>query len=218
MEFANFLAIKMHDIVCVSETWLIDPIKNEELFIDEYNIFRSNRDPNTQGTTTHGGTMICVKSKYQSKDIKIETLPLGCCCVCECTVGLKSILIICVYLPPDDSDYVLSNSEFQHLLFIIENLKKKYDSAIICGDFNSSINWEKGSSNKDVETKLIDTADKMNLFQIIDFKTAASGILDLIFLSDDIDLINVGIVNETMNKMSNHYPVTAKIDFLNSSQ
>ena len=218
MEFANFLAIKRHDIVCVSETWLIDSIKNEELFIDEYNIFRSNRDPNTQGTTTHGGTMICVKSKYQSKEIKIETLPLGCCCECECTVGLKSILIICVYLPPDDSDYVLCNSEFLHLLFIIENLKKKYDSTIICGDFNSSINWEEGSSNKDIETKLIDTADKLNLFQIIDFKTAASGILDLIFLSDDIDLINVGIVNETVNKMSNHYPVTAKIDFLNSSQ
>ena len=42
--------------------------------------------------------------------------------------------------------------------------------------------------------------------------------ITFIFLSDDIDLINVGIVNETVNKMSNHYPVTAKIDFLNSSQ
>ena len=27
MEFANFLAIKRHDIVCVSETWLIDSKK-----------------------------------------------------------------------------------------------------------------------------------------------------------------------------------------------
>ena len=55
--FSNFILLNKPDIVCLSETWLTTEILETELFLNEYNCFRSDRKAKI-GQTSHGGTMI----------------------------------------------------------------------------------------------------------------------------------------------------------------
>ena len=59
----------------------------------------------------------------------------------------------------------------------------------------------------------LDFLDKNHLEQKIDFSTAASGILDLLFVSSNIQVLNLepASFNDNLCKMSNHFPILATI-------
>ena len=54
-----------------------------------------------------------------------------------------------------------------------------------------------------------------DLIQIIDFPTAASGILDLIFISKDLDVPSCKISDESINLLSNHFSILTQLSIPN---
>ena len=49
------------DVICISETWLHDNISNSVFCLNNYPIFRKDRD---DGLNAHGGVLIAVKTEY----------------------------------------------------------------------------------------------------------------------------------------------------------
>ena len=81
-------------------------------------------------------------------------------------------------------------------------------SIIIYGDFNlADIDWKSYSSTTPDNQAFIDLMLDNDLIQIIDFPTGASGILDLIFISKDLDVSSCKIGDESINLLSNHFSI-----------
>ena len=65
-EFSYFSIVNSYDFVCIGETRSINEQTDSEMFLPEYQSFRSNRKSPLK-ITAHGVTMICVKSSYNSE-------------------------------------------------------------------------------------------------------------------------------------------------------
>ena len=87
---------------------------------------------------------------------------------------------------------------------------------IIYGDFNlPDIDWKSYSSATPDNQTFVDLMLDNDLIQIIDFPTAASGILDLIFISKDIDVSSCKIGYESINLLSNHFSILTQLSIPN---
>ena len=49
-----------YDILCLSETWLVDEVPNDALFLNNYEIIRSDRKSINE-KTKHGGVLIAIR-------------------------------------------------------------------------------------------------------------------------------------------------------------
>ena len=102
--FSNYLLSKNYDIICIAETWLTEEIAENELFLPQYQCFVSNRK-STPKTTSHGGTMICIKRTINSEQLYFDYEVNGSVTACNATLGKKNTLILCCYFPPENSKY-----------------------------------------------------------------------------------------------------------------
>ena len=201
------------DIVCLSETWLTTEISETELFLNEYNCFRSDCKAKIV-QTSHGGTMICVKRSFVSENANFGYDTNGSVVGCYVTSGNLKILVISCYLPPANSKYSLNTEDIHKMFSEILKLRSKCDGLIIYGDFNfPTINWSSISSQNSIEANFLTFIEKFDLIQKIDFQTAATGILDLFFVSENIQVTDIcKFQNEnSFTKMSNHYPIKTKV-------
>ena len=74
---------------------------------------------------------------------------------------------------------------------------------IIYGDFNlPTINWSSISSQNSIEANFLTFIEKFDLIKKIDFHTAATGILDLFFVSENIQVANLIFANFKMKIVS----------------
>ena len=92
-------------------------------------------------------------------------------------------------------------------------LRSKCDGLIIYGDFNfPTKSWSSISSQNSNEANFLTFIEKFDLIQKIDFHTAATGILDLFFVSENIQVTDIcKFQNEnSFTRMSNHYPIKTK--------
>ena len=92
------------DVICICETWLTTDVNDSEIFIANNSIFRSDRVFKL-GATSHGGTMICVSNKISCEEILMEFDNNGSNTACSMKLGMLNVCLICVYLPPADSNY-----------------------------------------------------------------------------------------------------------------
>ena len=60
MKFANAIATSNYDIICLCETWLNENIASSELMLNEYIIYRSERQT-AKDQNLHGGVLMAVK-------------------------------------------------------------------------------------------------------------------------------------------------------------
>ena len=73
----------------------------------------------------------------------------------------------------------------------IFNLGKFHDYVLIGGDLNlQDVDWDTRISKNDLNQPLLDLLESNDMNQIIDFPTAASGILDLILVNKNIEVIS----------------------------
>ena len=93
-----------YDFVCIGETRSINEQTDSELFLPEYQCFRSNRKSPLK-TTAHGGTMICVKSSYNSEQAFVCFDTNGSAVACYVNINQKKILIVFCYNPPANNKY-----------------------------------------------------------------------------------------------------------------
>ena len=205
--FSNYLLKKNYDIICIAETWLTEEIAENELFLPQYQCFVSNRK-STPKTTSHGGTMICIKRTINSEQLYFDYEVNGSVIACNATLGKKNTLILCCYFPPENSKYAYNEDHLQSFFRNIGILQKKFNEVMIYGDFNfPTINWKSLSSSIHLENKFLEHLESHALQQKVNFHTASSGILDLFLVSDNVQVVNVvSIEYSNISKLSNHYP------------
>ena len=135
---------------------------------------------------------------------------------CIVTMGEHRVLIVCLYNPPNESPYFMAQSSLNILLENVLNHSSQVTSIIIYGDFNlPDIDWKSYSSTTPDNQAFIDLMLDNDLIQIIDFPTAASGILDLIFISKDLDVSSCKIGDESINLLSNHFSILTQLSIPN---
>ena len=137
------------DKVCLTETHLKD---DEIISINGYRYVGTNR-PMSTGNRGSGGIGILYKNEllnsysaelvYHHKDNVID-LQFSC----KLTQS-PSVLIYCVYLPPENSHYGLENEEVLNLLTMEMYKQVETDHIYICGDFNAQIGNKPDSLNMD---------------------------------------------------------------------
>lgn len=60
-DFYRNVSQSNHDVIVITETWLLDSIGNSELFDERYIVWRRNCDFQVTGQTKGGGVMIAVR-------------------------------------------------------------------------------------------------------------------------------------------------------------
>ena len=197
--------MKDPDMIMICETWLTILFNDEELYLPQYDLFRSERLPNKDGNSLHGGVLIAHKKHYTGRKITLPKKYLGACTACTFTFNSSTILQINCYFPPSESEHILSPSVITELFNIFATTK--YDALIMTGDFNySDIDW-RDRSYKNESQKLLNFAEKMNLDQKVTFNTTVSGIYDLFFISRKIEVQDIRVAEEIIGVNSNHKPI-----------
>ena len=121
--FQSSIYSSSFDIVALTETWLSDRIYDQEILPSGYILYRSDRE------SRGGGVMICVSTLVPSRLIESH---LSIDMVTIEITTTPSLIISCVYIPPNCSDaYLMATHQS------IEDLAKRYQNLIILGDFNS---------------------------------------------------------------------------------
>ena len=151
--------------------------------------------------------MICVKRSFLS-----ENANFGYNTNYVTLANLK-ILVISYYLPPANSKYSLNTEDIHKMFSKNSKLRSKCEGLIIYGDFNfPTINWSRISSQNSIEANFLTFIEKFDLIQKIDYHTAATGIPDLFFVSENIQVTDIcKVQNEnSFTKISNYYPIKTK--------
>ena len=184
------------DIIAITESWLSEPVLNNEILPTDYTIYR--RDRSSRG----GGVLLCVNQSIPSN------LILSHCNLELITVEIKSnkTFLLCVmYVAPGASvDYVTC------LCSYLEGLIQS-ERVLLVGDFNMpDVNWLTLCGNSGSSALFCDLVFKLNLVQCVVNPTHnKGGILDLVF-SNDHDLVGNVWVDTSWDK-SDHYRVNFKI-------
>lgn len=192
-----------YDIVIITETWLLDSIKNEELFDGRYVVWRRDRNYAVTGQIYGGGVLIAVR-----RDLTIipqptfhssaEDLWLTLLLKQPITKHHINLHICAIYLCKEGQGFTFS----QQLSNFLNNLCKVVmcspsDKYLIAGDFNlSNISWTPGSVGNlsleptnfttDDENLLVDDLNTLGFLQFNSVQNLYGRTLDLILSNDDI--------------------------------
>ena len=99
--FANEIAKRNYDVLCLTETWLTSDVLDNALFLTGYTIHRIDR-PTENHNSKHGGVLIAVKDipHYRLKNTThSESVSIAL------QTSTESLVICCMYNPPKSSPY-----------------------------------------------------------------------------------------------------------------
>jgi len=183
------------DVICMTETWLTNNHPDELLDLDNFTIFRKNRD---NGNNGHGGVLIAVKSKLNPNLISIETeLEL---CFIKINVSGLNYKIGVVYRPPSSN-----RTENAELNATLRNQLWNTNNFCVVGDFNfRNINWNNLTSVSTDEHNFLELIHELNLTQNVREPTRQAAILDLCLSPNDDSIINLA-VKETFSTSDHSY-------------
>lgn len=199
--FYRNVSVNSYDIILLTETWLLDSIKDSELFDDRYVVFRHDRDYLATQQKYGGGVLIATR-----KELITTPQPTFCSSAEDLWITLKvkghgkthTSLHICVlYLCSQKMGFSFS----QQLSNFLDNLEcvmnhNSEDKFLIVGDFNlSNISWTVGANSfccpsflNDSPTSddrlLLDSLHLLGLDQFNYFKNKFGRILDLVLAND----------------------------------
>ena len=200
-------------IVVLTESHLKEDIRDAEIKIDEFEIFRTDRE-----AYKNGGVIIYVKSK----------LNLGAKCLLSIShnkielmiikfTGIDTILIA-IYRPPDAtlSSFLYVSA---HIREVLEEYSGLEQNIILTGDLNMPIiNWENGLitggtlESQCQARELIDLSNEYFLEQYVSSPTRVNNILDLFFSNNEEILLNIEVLPPTI--LSDHQLIIAKTAFV----
>ena len=121
-------------MICLSEIWLAKEIRGSVIFLGNYNCFLCNRRSSLQ-STSHGGTLIGVKSVLMSEPANFLFDSNRAAVACYNKLDKRKLLVVSCYLPPVSSKYALKPNEINNLFKDINQLRKNCD-LLIYGYFN----------------------------------------------------------------------------------
>ena len=195
------------DIIFLSETWLYEECSNNELFFNDYNVIRKDRNH-----LKHGGILFAFKRDFQVTQLDI---PINNDNIIAIKVNFNSrdsFIMVGVYNAPSTSKYRIKNSDlaivFKHMKKLAINLNIQI---YIMGDFNFPfIDWQTGNGSSMDDDFFIELMDSLFLNQWITFPTHNNGnTLDLFFTDVDND---VSITRSNcLDNFSDHYGIVIVI-------
>ena len=176
-EFSNFVHEAKCDIIIGTETWLKPEIQTSELLLNDFDIFRKDRE------TRGGGVLLAVKKSLCAEEIKLSSDTESVFCKIKLK-GRKSVVFGSVYRPTNND--ISYSSKLVNDLY---NLYSKNKSSIfwLGGDFNlPDINWKTNEivGNQypyQLNLLFLDMAQDLCFDQLVDKPTRGKSILDLIF-------------------------------------
>lgn len=117
-----------YDLVFLTETWLSESIYNCELFTNDYNVFRKDRD-----IKRGGGVLIAVRNDFAITEFELNNVNFEAIAL-KVTLHRSNFYFVNVYFPPN------SRREcYQSFYESVSNLPNVFDAKlIIIGDFNLS--------------------------------------------------------------------------------
>ena len=146
-EIESILAVKEKiDIICISETWLKPNISDDQLSIQNYQIFRKDRELPVMG----GGVAIYAHESApvkRRKDLEVDGLEI---IFVELHAQGKQFIIGCCYRAPGANAQQVQTfiDKFQQCINLIAT--QATESFFILGDFNDKcLSWE--TNHKDSE-------------------------------------------------------------------
>lgn len=146
------IAVKLYNakIICITETHLDPTILDSEILLDNFKIFRKDRNNGKK----FGGSCVFVHKSIFAEYLEHFDAPD--------TVGINLklnenlIKLVCIYRSQN-----LSNVEQNQLISQVENLKVNCsEDLLLIGDFNfPNVNWENFSANCNINS----TSEKLNI-------------------------------------------------------
>ncbi len=139
-EVAKLMHDLQIDICCLNETRLSKDIRDCEISVDGYDIYRHDRD------TSGGGVAIYVRSTlshHNRNDINIPNLEITGIEVTP--IHAKSFIVLCWYRPPSETTDVLS---FATLRELMQKLDSEGKEIILVGDTNCDYKKPKDSNTR----------------------------------------------------------------------
>lgn len=205
LHFKRNIQLCKYDVIVLTETWLLDGIKTEELFSNVYTVWRRDRDYARCGQSRGGGVLIAVRrelaalarSEWNStaEDFWISIKFLG-----NRSKPAFTLHLGCLYLCPQNQGFSFSSqlTNFCEKVFNI-SIENSNDKVIILGDFNlSDIAWTPSSDhayflpafnlNNCNHTELSDLLNLSNLGQYNSIQNSFNNILDLVLCNDVVSV------------------------------
>lgn len=202
---SDFILKNNYPIAIFLETWLHSEISDNELFMSDYKVVRSDRNINE-----HGGILVICKTSYLIQVVELsysstDWLPI------KIGDGINYFLFLIIYNAPNGSKYRSSIIALTQILTeFIDYAKFHKFPYMILGDFNlPSIDWSTNTSNTDEGDQFLDIIAKLNLYQNVYFTTHIAGnTFDLIFtdICYHVDISQC----ENSPVSSDHHPILVK--------
>lgn len=161
------LSIETYDILFITESWCDD---KSSPGINGFSLFRHDRQ-----TGTGGGVCIYVNNDLKCKEsILMRDFPHSEQVWCEIIVGSDTILLGCIYRPPNRAVDAASEEINESLVKARKLLDSgQVQSLLICGDFNYKIAWHTDGSHEmmtnsgPLEERFVDTLGDCFLAQCV---------------------------------------------------
>ena len=197
LEIKDVLLDKKPHVFCITETKLCKIVVNDTLNIENYNIWRKDRE-GKEG----GGVMILTSKEIQAKQICLDIDKEVEMVVIEVKTKEGDIIISNIYVPPQtrtwgrDEYNKLTENAAKGIKVLLEYAEEKAKRLMISGDFNSNIMWDSMEANGTQsywDTMLLDVAQEFFLYQHITETTRKRGtdepsLLDLVFTRHKEDI------------------------------
>ena len=195
--------LRNFNIICLTETWLGQHIPDDSLKINEFKLFRRDRQ-----TDNYGGVCVYIKDNVYSRRRTDLELPNTECIWVEIDNHHKKFLLGTFYRPPNSSPQTLSSIEDSISLALDSNIKDIF----ITGDFN--LDTQKAATNQ----KIINICQYFNLDQLIveptHFTESSSSILDLVFTTNKCNILSSGVGDPFLeHNIRFHCPIYFVLNF-----
>ena len=203
-------------VIALTETWLNSNHSDDQIFLDDYNIFRRDR------TTGRGGGVLT----YIHHDIPcvrradLEPAQTEMLCI-EIKYG-QSIVIFCTCYRPPGQNVEQVNEFFNELQQCIDSfLRLRPDCIILVGDFNDRcVVFDEDHVNSELGNRLRDMVIGNNFYQLINDAThyteRSAYILDLVIVDCPGYVMEHGVLDSICNL--HHRPVYCKLSLSKSKQ
>lgn len=213
-----------YDIYVIVETWLNVDFYDSEFFdLNFFQVFRKDRDPKKTGKEKGGGVLVAVKRHLKASIHKLNNGDSLIDQLCVSILGPSGNLYICASYVPPRSPYNLYCNHADNIVNLYDSITDNSELFVI-GDFNlTDLLWLcppgignillPGNVNRLEEIYFIDNLFSLNLHQINNFENGLNRILDLIFISNDINFIVEKCLSPMCKPDIHHIPLVIHLEF-----
>ena len=212
------------NIIIFTETWLNDSFTNQEIFGNDWLVYRNDRDYQNLNVNRGGGVLIAIHKSIPSEGLEIIHSNLFEIVFVKIKSKFKNICLGSVYIPPNSVEEIYS--EALHLINDINLTLDENDDIFVFGDFNrpnlSFIIIEEDQClypmelSTNIDFMLIDTFYGNDMVQILNIKNDLGHYLDLIFtnVKENVTLSEVTETERFFNNTLHHKAMSVSYNVL----